>query len=118
MLPTTSNSIHSTPRSRRRRQLAMALAALAALSTVASTAQAKTSHRHSSVVRSAPHHGKKATKGADPNPYAGWTQFARGYFTQGNNVPTFGNSEYAPGNAPYQGLADYARGYQASHPAS
>lgn len=50
------------------------------------------------------------------NPYAGWTQFARGYFTQGNNVPTFGNSEYAPGNAPYQGLSDYASGYTAGHP--
>ena len=54
MRPTTSHSILSTPRGRRCRQLTMALAALAALSTVASTAQARTNHRYTSVIQTAP----------------------------------------------------------------
>jgi hypothetical protein len=90
---------------------------LAALAVAVPASATNRSHHYTPGTRSAPLHAKKATKRGDPNPYAGWTQFARGYFTQGNNVPTFGNSEYAPGNAPYQGLADYARGYTASHPA-
>jgi hypothetical protein len=116
MQSTMSNSIHSTPRGRRCRQLAVALAALAALSTVASTAQAKTSHRHSSVVRSAAHHGKKAAKpAASPrNPYAGLANYAAGFMTTGNNVPQ-GGDRYQPG---FAGFADYASGYMASHPAS
>ena len=116
MHPTTSNSIHSTPRGRRCRQLAVALAALAAMSSVASTAQAKTSHRHSSVVRSAPHHGKKAVNPAASvrNPYAGLANYAAGFMTSGNNVPQ-GGDRYQPG---FAGLADFATGYLASHPAS
>ena len=51
---TMSNSILSTPRGRLCRQLTMALAALAALFTVASTAQAKTNHRYTSVIQTAP----------------------------------------------------------------
>src|SRR5438552_4183705 len=50
------------------------------------------------------------------NPYAGWAQYARGYMTQGNNVPQGGNANYPAGTPPFQGWADYARGYQAAHP--
>ena len=90
MLSTKSNSVLSTPRGRRRRQLTMALAALAAISTVASTAQAQT----------------------PANPYAGLANYAAGYVTDGNNVPQ-GGDRYQPG---YAGFADYARGYMAAHP--
>jgi hypothetical protein len=64
MPPATSNSILSTPRGRRCRRLILALAALAALSTVASTAQAKTNHRYTSVIQSTP----LSTAGGYPAP--------------------------------------------------
>jgi hypothetical protein len=92
MLRTTSNSMPSTPRRRRGRQLIMAFTALAAFSTVASTAQAQTPQ----------------------NPYAGLANYAAGYTTNGNDVPQ-GGDRYQPG---YAGFADYARGYQATHPAA
>jgi hypothetical protein len=88
MLRTISNPILSMARGRRCRQLTIALAALAAVSTVASTAQA--------------------------NPYAGLANYAAGYMTNGDNVPPGGN-RYQPG---FAGFADYARGYQATHPAA
>src|SRR5437868_13410097 len=89
MQSTKSDSIHLTPR-RRRRQLTVGLAALAALATVASTAQAQTT----------------------PNPYAGLANFAAGAMTNGNTVPQ-GGDRYEPG---YAGFADFARGYRATHP--
>ena len=95
MLSTTSNSIVSARRGRRCRQLATTLAVLAALSTVASTAQAKTNHpppRHSN---------------------ASMANYAAGFMTKGNNVPQGGN-RYEPG---FAGWANFARGYKASHPA-
>jgi hypothetical protein len=64
MPPTESESIPSTPRGRRCRQLTMAFAALAALFTVASTAEAKTNHRYTSVIQSAP----LSTAGGYPAP--------------------------------------------------
>ena len=90
MPSTKSNSILSTPRRRRRRQLTGALAALAALSTVASTAQAQT----------------------PPNPYAGLANYAAGYMSNGTEVPQSGN-RYQPG---FAGFGDFARGYAAAHP--
>jgi hypothetical protein len=88
MLSTKSNSILSTPGGRRCRQLTLAFAALAAFATVAPTAQA--------------------------NPYAGLANYAAGYMTDGNNVPQ-GGTRYQPG---FAGFADYARGYQATHPSA
>ena len=114
MLSTTSNSILSTPRGRRCRQLAIALAALAALATVAPTAQANTSHRSISVVRSGALSAKKVTKPNLPSRYRGarMANYAAGFMTRGNNVPQ-GGDRYEPG---FAGWADFARGYKAGHP--
>ena len=115
MLSTKSNSILSTPRGRRCRQLTIALAALAALATVAPTAQANTNHRSISVVRSGAHSAKKVTKPKVPSRYHGasMANYAAGFMTRGNNVPQGGN-RYEPG---FAGWASFARGYKASHPA-
>jgi hypothetical protein len=104
-----SNSILSTPSGRRCRQLTMALAAVAALSSVASTAQAKTNHHRTAVTRSAALH---ATKVLPLNPDASLANYAAGFMTHGNNVPQ-GENRYEPG---FAGWANYARGYKASHP--
>jgi len=110
MQPTSSNSILSTPRRRRCRQLAIAFAALASLSTVASTAQANTNH-HTSVGHSV---AKKPTKPNAPprNRGASMANYAAGFMTKGNNVPQ-GGDRYEPG---FAGWASFASGNKASHP--
>ena len=115
MLHTMSNSILSTSSGRRCRQLTMALAALAVIATVAPTAQANTSHRSISVVRSGALSAKKVTKPKTPsrNHGASMANYAAGFMTRGNNVPQGGN-RYEPG---FAGWASFARGYKASHPA-
>lgn len=75
MLPTKSDSIHEKPRGRRCRQLTMALVALAALSTVASTAQARTNHHYTSTIRTA----ALSTAGGYPAP--GGTAVVAGTWT-------------------------------------
>ena len=114
MQPTSSNSILSTSRGRRCRQLTMALAALAALATVAPMAQANTNHRSISVVRGGALSAKKVTKPNVPSRYHGasMANYAAGFMTHGNNVPQGGN-RYEPG---FAGWASFARGYRAGHP--
>jgi hypothetical protein len=92
------------------RKFAIAFAALAAFSTVASTAQANTNHRSTSVS----HAAKKPSKPNAPprNHGASMANYAAGFMTKGNTVPQGGN-RYEPG---FAGWANFARGYRASHP--
>ena len=107
-----TQSILPTPRGRRFRQITIAFVAAVALVTVTSTAQARTNHRHSSTMRSAPHHVKKATQPAPSrNAYAGLANYAAGYLTTGNTVPQGGNRY----DAGFAGWGDFASGYMAGH---